>query len=237
MRAFARVVAELDGRGRTRLARLRGESPLLLRQTQAQDAVATVYLVGGAAGPLGGDDFRLEVEVRPNATLHLHTVAASIALPAHSGARSRFVVSATVATGGALHWLPEQVVAVAGCRHTTSSVVDVEENGSLLWRDELICGRHDEDPGDATVATSVRYAGRPLLRQALTVGPRADGWAGPAVLGAARATGSLLRIRPGAPPCAPRLLGPTAVRMPLAGPASLVTATADDAHTLRAYLA
>jgi urease accessory protein len=236
MRAHARVVAEADGRGGTRLAQLRGESPLLLRQTQAHGGLTTVHLVGGAAGPLGGDHLRLDIEVRPHAALCLRTVAAAIALPARSGARSQFVVSATVAAGGALHWLPEQTIAAAGCRHTTLTTVELDEGAWLLWRDELICGRHNEQPGDATITTSVNYAGRPLLRQTLDIGPGADGWAGPAVLGGAKATGSLLHVQPGTPPSPPSVLGPTAVRMPLTGPASLVTATAEDAHTLRELL-
>jgi urease accessory protein len=236
MQAHARIVAEVDDRGGTRLARLRSEAPLLLRQTGTDRGFVTVHLVGGAAGPLGGDDLRLDIEVRPGAMLCLRSVAASVALPGRCGASSQVTVCVTVAAGGALHWLPEQTVAAAGCRHRTVAVVEVENGGSLLWRDELICGRHHEEPGDATVATSVRYAGRPLLRQTLAVGPDADGWDGPAVLGAARAAGSLLHVQPDTPPAAPCLLGPTAVRMPLAGPASLVSATAPDAHTLRGYL-
>jgi urease accessory protein len=146
------------------------------------------------------------------------------------------VVTATVANGGSLRWLPEQLVAAAGCRHLTLATVHLERGASLIWRDELICGRHGEEPGEATITTSVGYAGHPLLRQSLTIGSGADGWAGPAVLGGAIATGSLLRVDPGAPPATPGVLGPTAVRAPLAGPAWLVTATADDAHTLRGYL-
>jgi urease accessory protein len=236
MRAHALVVAEADGLGATRLARLRGEAPLLLRQTAIHAAPATVYVVGGAAGPLGGDDLHLEIQVGQDAALCLRTVAASIALPGRSGAFSRTVVTATVASGGSLRWLPEQLVAAAGCRHLTLATVHLERGASLIWRDELICGRHGEEPGEATITTSVGYAGRPLLRQSLTIGSGAEGWAGPAVLGGAIATGSLLRVDPGAPPAIPGVLGPTAVRAPLAGPAWLVTATADDAHTLRGYL-
>jgi urease accessory protein len=236
MHARARITAEADGRGGTRLARLRSDTPLLLRHTRTRAGVPTVHLIAGAAGPLGGDDLRLDIEVGRGAALCLRSVAASIALPARSGALSRTVVTAAVADGGSLSWLPEQLVAAAGCHHMTLAVVELEDGASLLWRDELICGRHDEEPGDATISTSVQYAGRPLLRQALAVGPGADGWAGPVVLGGAKATGSLLHVEPGAPHAPPMRLGPTAVRMPLAGPASLVTATADGAHTLRRYL-
>jgi urease accessory protein len=82
MRAEARIVAEADGRGGTRLAVLRGESPLLPRRTgpRTGDEV-TVHLVGGAAGPLRGDDLRLDVEVGPGARLEVRSVAAQLALP------------------------------------------------------------------------------------------------------------------------------------------------------------
>jgi urease accessory protein len=236
MRAHARVTAEADGLGGTRLSRLRGEPPLLLRQTLTQDGLTTVYVVGGAAGPLGGDDLRLDIEVGQGAALCVRTVAASIALPARSGAPSRLTVTATVAPGGTLHWLPEQLVAAAGCHHLAYATVDLAESATLLWRDELICGRHGEEAGDSTITTSVDYAGRPLLRQSLTVGPSADGYAGPAVLGGAKATGSLLRVDAEARLHAPVVLGPTALLTPLIGPASLVTATAPDAHTLREHL-
>ncbi|MER7009690.1 urease accessory protein UreD [Dactylosporangium sp. NPDC000555] len=236
MRARARVVAEADGRGGTRLAQLRGETPLLLRRTDVYAGAATVHLVGGAAGPLGGDDLRLDIEVRPHATLCLRAVAASLALPSRTGARSHVTVRASVAAGATLHWLPEQTIAAAGCRHTTAATIDVAEGAALLWRDELVCGRHNDQPGDVTIITSVTYAGRPLLCQRLDIGPGADGWSGPAVLGTAKATGSLLHVHPSEAPGAPVVLGPTAVRMPLAGPASLITATAHDAHALRQYL-
>jgi urease accessory protein len=237
MRAHANLVAEADDRGGTRLTRLRGEPPLLLHRTHGgTEQAAVVHLVGGAGGPVGGDHLYLEIEVGPGAAVCLRTVAASVALPARSGVRSQLTVTATVAAGGLLHWLPEQTVAAAGCRHTTLATVDLEDGASLLWRDELVCGRADEYPGDATITTSVTYAGRPLLRQALRIGPDASGWSGPAVLGGAAATGSLLHVHPDTPPPPAAILVPTAVRMPLSGPASLTTATASNAHTLRHHL-
>lgn len=236
MRALARIVAEADGRGGTRLARLRGEPPLQLRHTPPAAAAAVVHLIGSAAGPLGGDDLRIEIEVGAGATLCVRTVAASIALPGRDGAASRVTVTATVAGGGELRWLPEQLVAAAGCRHQALSTVELADGARLLWREELICGRHGEQPGDAVISTSVTYAGRPLLRQSMQVGPDTPGWDGPAVLGGARATGSLLHVDASVPATAPAVLGPTAVRMPLSGPATLVSATADDAHDLRRHL-
>ncbi|MBC8992130.1 urease accessory protein UreD [Micromonospora chalcea] len=236
MRAYARLVARADGRGGTVLAELRGETPLLLRQTPGRGRAVTVYVVGGAAGPLAGDDLRLEIDVGPGAAVRLHTVAASVALPGRPGVVSRMAVRAVVHDGGALHWLPEQLVAAAGCAHLAESWVEVAAGARLTWRDEVICGRYGEAPGSAVVHTRVDYDGRPLLRQSLAVGPGAPGWAGPAVLGGAPATGSLLVVDPSLPHESATVEG-TVARLPLAGgPATLWTATAADAHTLRAHL-
>ncbi|TCC00573.1 urease accessory protein UreD [Micromonospora zingiberis] len=236
MRATARLVARADRHGRTALAELRGESPLLLRQVAATGGGVTVYVVGGAAGPLAGDELRLDVEVGPGAVVRVQTVAASIALPGRPGAVSRMLVRVSVAADAVLHWLPEQLVAAAGCAHVADAQVDVAEGGTLHWRDELICGRHGEQPGHAEINTWVDLAGRPLLRQSLSVGPDAPGWAGPAVLSGAPATGSLLVVDPARPAEPPAVRG-TVARLPLAGgPATLWTATAPDAHTLRTYL-
>ncbi|MEU8314955.1 urease accessory protein UreD [Micromonospora sp. NPDC048169] len=236
MRAYARLVARADGRGGTVLAELRGETPLLLRQTPGGGRGVTVYVVGGAAGPLAGDDLRLEIDVGPGAAVRLHTVAASVALPGRPGVVSRMAVRAVVRDGGVLHWLPEQLVAAAGCAHLAESQVELAAGARLTWRDEVICGRYGEAPGGAVVHTRVDYDGRPLLRQSLAVGPGAPGWAGPAVLGGASATGSLLVVDPSLPHD-PATVEGTVARLPLAGgPATLWTATAADAHTLRAHL-
>jgi urease accessory protein len=193
MRATARVVASCDAAGQTRLTVLRGEAPLLPRQT----GVNEVHFVGGAAGPLGGDHLRIEVEVGAGATLRLGSVAATLALPGRDGALSRLEVHATVATAGRLVWLPEPLIAAYRCRHETLSTVELADSASLVWREELVCGRHAEESGDARLATVVSCAGRPLYHNELSVGPSAPGWSGPAVLGTARVYASLLLVDQG----------------------------------------
>jgi len=230
MKATARIVAEPDGRGGTRLTELYGEAPLLVRRTGPGE----VHLVGGAAGPLGGDDLAIVVRVAAGARLVVRTVAASVALPGRGQSRTR--VTATV--HGRLEWLPEPVVAAHRCDHLVQSFVELGPSASLVWREEIVCGRHGEDPGDLTVSTRVRRDDSPLFAQDLAVGPRAPAWAGPAGLGGARTAGSLLMVDPAwsdtGPPAA-RVDGLAAL-MPLAGPAVVVTAVAPDAHELRHML-
>jgi len=232
MAASAEIIAEPGPGGSTRLPVLRSQVPLVLRR-----APEAVYLVNAAAGPLGGDRLDLRIEVRAGATLCVRTVAASVALPGLDGGESLLTVTATVAAGGRLEYLPEPVVVAGGARHATDIRVSVAEGGSLVLRDELILGRHGERGGAYRGSLRAGYAGRPLLRQALEASGTDPVAGGPAILSGHRAVGTLLRVDPeldGIPPAA----GPWVTVMPLAtGPAILVTALANDALTLRKSLA
>jgi urease accessory protein len=237
MRALARIGAEADGRGGTRLAVLRGESPLLLRRTgpRTGGGGVTVHLVGGAAGPLAGDRLRLEIEVGPGARLDVRSVAASLALPGRPGEPpSRLDVHATVAEGAALRWLPEPLIAAAGCHHVVVTDVRVAAGGALVWRDDLVCGRHGEPSGEVRTDTTVGYGGAILYRHELAVGPGAPGWSGAAVLGGGRAVGSVVLAGAQLPPAG--LPGGDAAIMALAGPGMLATAVGADIRAVRAAL-
>lgn len=231
--ASAAITASFDAAtGVTRLRVLRSQAPLVLRRTP--DAV---YLVGGAAGPIGGDLLDLRIDVLTGAFLRVRSAAASIALPGLDGLESMLRVSVTVGVGGCLEYLPEPVVVSAGARHATIFAVTLDAGASLLLRDELLLGRHGEAGGVARSVLRVDYAGRPLLRQTLSVDGTEAVSFGPAVLGGHRAVGNLLfagQVVPGADE-APYADATVAV-MPLAGPGVLVTALADDAVTLRRRL-
>lgn len=244
MRALARIVALADGSRGTRLAVLRGEPPLLPRRTgpggTGADGEAEVHLVGGAAGPLGGDRLRVEIEVGPGARLCVRGVAASLALPGRTGGASVLEVVARVGAGGRLRWLPEPLIGAARCDHHSISTVELAAGAELRWREELVCGRFGEPPGDVRVATTVRYAGRTLLRNDLAVGPRAPGWDGPAALGGGRAAGSLVVVDPAwstTGPPAPARHGRTGALLPLSGgPAVLISVVGAEPDAVRAGL-
>lgn len=228
MKTRSRLVASLSG-GRTRLDCIRSCAPIHLRETRDG-----VYLIGGAAGPLGGDDLRLEIEVGSGATLVVRSAAASLALPGPGGF-SRMTVDVRVAAGGTLRWLPEQVIAGGGCDHRIVNRLTLAWGATVVWRDELVLGRRREPPGRVSNRIDVTVAARPLLRNELGVGPGASGWDGPAVAGEAGAVGSLLLVAPGLTADA-ALLGPTAAILPLAGSAALASVLAADSVELRSVL-
>jgi len=256
--ATAEIVA-VAGVGRaTRLPVLSSQVPLVLRRTP--DAV---YVVGGAAGPIGGDELGLRISVGAGAFLRVQTAAASIALPGPDGLESVLRITADVGAGARLEYLPQPVVVSAGARHATIIRVTLAEGASLLLRDELLIGRHGETGGAARSVLKVDYAGRPLLRQSLEVSGVDAVTMGPAVLAGHRAVGTALWVDPaagkaqdagaaavadstagGEPAQASRAISANAAPqtdaavavMPLAGPGILVTALANDAVTLRRRL-
>jgi urease accessory protein len=256
--ATAEIVA-VAGVGRaTRLPVLSSQVPLVLRRTP--DAV---YVVGGAAGPIGGDELGLRISVGAGAFLRVRTAAASIALPGPDGLESVLRITADVGAGARLEYLPQPVVVSAGARHATIIRVTLAEGASLLLRDELLIGRHGETGGAARSVLKVDYAGRPLLRQSLEVSGVDAVTMGPAVLAGHRAVGTALWVDPaagkaqdagaaavadstagGEPAQASRAISANAAPqtdaavavMPLAGPGILVTALANDAVTLRRRL-
>jgi urease accessory protein len=239
VRATARIAARDDGRGGTALPVLEGDGPLALRRTRGSGAEARVMLVGAMSGPLGGDRFAVEAEVGAGARLSVGSAAATIALPGQAKGEARYDVRLTVADGGELLWLPEQLISVHGSDLYVTTRVEVGADARLVLREEQVLGRAGEEPGRLTSRLAVRVAGRTVLDQELACGPGAPGgWDGPAVLGGCRAVGQLVVVRPEfvARPVEARVLGDGVAVMPLAGPAALVTAVASDALLLRRAL-
>ncbi|MEV5904410.1 urease accessory protein UreD [Streptomyces sp. NPDC052127] len=237
--ATARIGARDDGRGGTSLPVLESDGPLALRRTRSTAGEARVMLVGAMSGPLGGDRFAVEADVGSGARLHVGSAAATIALPGQAKDEAHYDVRLTVADGGELRWLPEQLISARGSDLFVSTRAELGADARLVLREEQVLGRVGEEPGRLTSRLTVRVAGRVVLDQELACGPGAPGgWDGPAVLAEYRAVGQLIVVRPEfrEAPTEARNIGEHTRVMPLAGPAALVTAVAPDALRLRRAL-
>lgn len=175
MEARAELVVRVDERGRTCPTTVFGEAPLLLRVTERDDAALTVHLVGGAAGPLGGDRLSTHVEVGAGASLRVRSVAASLAQPgALAGTPSEARAAVEVAPNATLDWHPQPLISVAGSTHVQRTVVALaDESSTVRWVDEVVLGRHGERGGQLTVHQRVTVAGRPILHHTLRFGEQA----------------------------------------------------------------
>ncbi len=248
MTARAAVATGLDpGRTGSRVEVLRSQGHLVLRPcnpvapeplTHRRPGVARVALAAGTAGPVGGDDFALDVRVGEGSTLVLSDISSLLVLPGPRGDRSRMRVTVRVEADATFVWVPRPVIAARGCRHSHDVQIDLGPDSRMVLREETLLGRHREEPGDFETTLRVTLGGRPLYHQQLRFGPDADGSRGPAVLGPNRAVGSILVVDPAwsdATP-APDAYDPDAALCALPGPGVLMSAVAPDNLRLRRLL-
>ncbi len=248
MNARASLASELahDGSA-SRVSVLRSDGPLVLRPSSRKEPeplvhgrrdLARVALAAGTAGPLGGDDYRLDVHVGAGSTLVLTEVSALLVLPGPSGEQSRMTIAVTVESDATLVWWPEPIIAANRCNHRHEVCVALAPTARMIMREELLLGRHGETPGDFTSRLRITRDGSALYDQQLSVGPSADAWSGPAVIGDNRAVGSVIAVDPDWETNPPAALPfhRNAVRTPLPGPGITISAVSPDSLALRRLL-
>jgi urease accessory protein len=166
----------VDAHGRTRLIDVHCEVPQLVRVTEAShhdEGQLQLHLVGGAAGPLGGDQWRLRLDLASHSSVRLRSVAASLAQPDPQGRPSVAHITAQLGRGAHLDAWPEPLVSVLGSHHTLDVCIDVAAEASLRWVDEVVLGRHDEPSGTVILRQRVVYDGAVVSVSHLTLGAEA----------------------------------------------------------------
>ena len=231
MRAAARVeVARRDGRDV--LVDVRSEPPLTVRQ-----AGDRVLLVGSAAAPVGGDELAFDVVVGAGARLVLGSVAATMAWPSPRGDVSSQRVRAMVDAGGHLSWVPEPLVLVAGCRHTTTTSVDLAAGATAWIVEEVSLGRSGQVSGSLTMTWRVEREGRPLVHHAEQLGPEAPGWGSAVTTASHRHVLAVIAVGSPCPAIAPVVTADAAVAfLPVADDAWVVLAAGADRVAVRRAL-
>lgn len=240
MKAHARVVAE-HRRGRSRCTTLRSSPPLAFRATPEG-----LHLVATTAGPVGGDDLVLDVAVAAGASLTVRSAAAQLVMPSPTPMASTMRLAVEVGRGATLRWLPEPTVLVRGADHRLTTVVAIEADADLEWRDEVVLGRHGESSGSLVHRIRIERDGRALLCTEVAVGPAWPTSAGPAGIGGARVLASTVLVgqparallgRPGAGVATSDSAGSVrSAALPLGDDAVLLTALGDDVDATRAAL-
>lgn len=248
MTCRASVATELKEPGQpgTRISGLRAQAPLVPRPTGASghepfidrdpDA-ARIALTSGAAGPLGGDHYRFDVDVGDGSSLLIREVSATLVLPGVHGHPSLLETHAHVGEAATLVWIPEPVIAAKGCRHTHRVDIDLADDARLFYREELVLGRHGEDPGDLSSALTVRRGGAGLSIQRFDLGPNSPGFNSPAVAGPGLGVGSIVIVDPeGGLPSETVVIDPQTAILPVDDTCVQITAVGADALALRKRL-
>lgn len=231
MKASARIeVARRDGRDV--LVDVRSEPPLAVRATPER-----VLLVGSAAAPVGGDELALDVVVGPGARLALGTVAATLAWPGPHGDQSTHRVHASVGPGGHLSWEPEPLVPVAGCRHASTTTVDLGAGATAWIVEEVVLGRTGEPAGSLTMSWRIERDGRPLVHHAERLGPDVPGWGGAVTTAGHRHLLAVVAVGPSCPVGAPIVTTHLAVAiLPMSDDVWVLLATGSSRAAVRAAL-
>ncbi len=145
--ACTEIEVGVDSRGFTVVRRMRCEVPLLVRMVGAPGPTLGLAMIGGAAGPLGGDRLRFRLEVGVGAQVTVRSVAAAMAQPGPAGEPSQLDVDIVVSERASLDWRPQPTVSVVGSDH--SVVVRLSATGSSIvtMHEGVSLGRHGEPPG------------------------------------------------------------------------------------------
>ncbi len=193
------TVKRRDMRSVIDTVRTSGAAKLLFpRATERLD----VLLVNTAGGLTGGDRIELDIGIAAGATLALTTQAAERAYRAASGI-ARVESRVTVAEGGSLLWLPQELILYDHASLRRSLRVDLAPSARLLLVEPVIFGR-------AAMGETVRHGafhdrieitrdGVPLYFDSLRIeGDIAGRLARPAIGRSAGAMASVVLVDPGA---------------------------------------
>jgi len=145
-----------------------------------------VLVVGSAAGPVGGDELDLRLEVAPGARVSIGTVAATIVWPGPDGQGSTASLTIDVGAGAHVDWHPCPTISVAGSDHHMSTIVHLGRGASCRVVEELALGRGEEAGGRLDAIVRIERDGAPVVHHRERFGPGKPGWGSTTAVGDAR---------------------------------------------------
>jgi urease accessory protein len=208
------------GAGRTVIRSIRAGQHLAARET----GPGVVHLVGTAAGPLGGDEVTVVVQLGPGGRLAVRSAGATIVQPGGSVPDSVLRLHLTIGDDAQLDYGCQPTVICHRAEHEAEAVLDLTGSGQVQLLEQVLLGRSNEPGGHWVGRTRLSRDGRPELRHTL----RSDLIAGDGT----RVISTLLRSGIAAVPAT----SGRAVAMPLAAGGLLVTATGTEMLATQADL-
>ncbi len=121
------------------------EGPLRLLKTLYPEGagIAHAVVVHPPGGLVGGDQLAIDIEVQAGAHLLATTPAATRFYRCRHGLEATQTVSARVAEGARLEWLPQETLAYPGCR--ARNQVQIALQGQVLASELLVLGLPEAD--------------------------------------------------------------------------------------------
>jgi urease accessory protein len=138
---------------------------------------ATLWLVGSGASPVGEDHIRVRVDVGPDITVAVRSVAATMIYAAR-GAGTRWDTDLHVAAGASVDWRPEPVILTERACHEATTTVHAATGADVTVDEVLVLGRAGEATGSLRSTLAVRVDDAPVLLTSIDTSRPA--WSGPA---------------------------------------------------------
>jgi urease accessory protein len=162
---------------RTRLHVDRQEPPLkVVRAFTQPDGAALVHLHNVSGGVLAGDRLSLDIQVGPQAEAQVTSTGATRLYRHRAGAEDSVQrVTISVGENALLEYLPDPVIPFAGSRHEQHTSISLASGATVFWWEVLTPGRLAAGERFAyqrlRMSSSIRAAGRLVLREDFLLEP------------------------------------------------------------------
>jgi urease accessory protein len=143
-------------------------------------------LAATAAAPLGGDELDLTIDVGPDATARIGSIAAMVVWPSAEPAVSSLRTDARVGANAHLDLAPEPTITVAGSHHRSTTRVELAADATCRLVEEFSLGRSGEQAGTIEASLRVRRDGVALFHHDEVLGALAPNGTTSVGVGSAR---------------------------------------------------
>lgn len=163
-----------------------------------------LHLHNLSGGVLGGDQFRIDVELEPGARVQLTTTGATRLYRSRQGVpHARQDTYVRVQAGGLLEYVPDELIPFAGSRYLQSTRIELAEDAGLFWWETLAPGRLARGECFAyellQLSMDVTACGLPIACERFRLQPQCAALSSPARLGMYPYHSSFLICRVGLP--------------------------------------
>lgn len=195
------IAAFARRRGATRLVDLHQSGAAKLMLPRLSGAVPEAVFLNTSGGLTGGDQLSYAMSVGEDCRLLATTQTAERAYAAEGGA-AQVSVTATVAAGARLDWLPQETLLYQGSHLQRRTEIDLGPGAECLLAETVILGRHAMGEVVTTARLTdhrrVTRQGRPVWAETLGLTPDVLTSASPALLNGARAFAVVCLVAQGA---------------------------------------
>jgi len=148
----------------------------VVRGFELRDGSTLVHLHNLSGGVLGGDRLEIKVDVGRMARAQLTTTGATRLYRSRNGSADAMQSNkVTIASGGLLEYLPDQLIPFAGSRYRQDTVILLEDTAGLFWWETVAPGR--EARGEVFAYDSlqlnleIRVGARPIALERMKLEP------------------------------------------------------------------